>query len=132
MYPKQQDVAKQLFKCEVRTNRHVGVSILSWETIKEYENPAYRTDVVLLEDLGKAWPKGAEVELLSRSGRNCYLREKYLVTADARLTEEDMEILRAQGCFMGGQETGLIDLNDYTLCNGRFTYEAHSVCDSSD
>ena len=76
------------------------------------------------------WPADAEVKVTSQSSRNCYSEVHYEVTCSSQLTDKDFDILRAQNCFMGGQECGL--LRFYKLVDGVHTYSLRSVCDSSD
>lgn len=63
---------------------------------------------------------------------NCYSAISYEIASSELLTEYDLDILRAQGCFMSGQEEGICDINNFDVINNKFVYRARSVCDSGD
>jgi len=81
--------------------------------------------------VGALWPEGAVVECTgTASPYRCYTEAFYTIRSPKMLTSEDIDILRAQGCFMSGQECGNLRYSK-TLDNG-FEYYLRSVCDSSD
>lgn len=94
--------------------------------------PQWYGEMTIVEELGKLWPKNTTViENGSRSGR-CYVWKSYKVTADEKLNEQDMQVIRAQYGFLSGQRTADVNLNSFKEENGKFVYEAISECDSGD
>ena len=96
------------------------------------ERPKWYGELTVIEELGKLWPKNAAVTEVSCSTGRCYVRKTYEITADERLNEQDMRIIRAQYRFLSGQRTGDVNLNSFKEENGKFVYEAVSECDSGD
>ena len=80
----------------------------------------------------KNWPDcSVVVEGSSGLAGNCYRTGSYTVTSRVALTDDDFEILRAQGAFMSGQETGVVCGHE-ELPDGTHKYICRSTCDSSD
>lgn len=77
------------------------------------------------------WPKGVVVEETKSSSGRCYAEVHYAVTSPRELTDDDFDVLRAQGAFMNGQECGLV-CGKSVSPEGIHTYRLRSICDSSD
>jgi len=142
-YPRTKETAKPLFK--VITNKPSNTTrngvrdsdikecfYATQETIDFIRKYHTRTDIIDIVAVDALWPKNAVIELTSSSYRSCYATAGYKITADDLLTEDDLAVLRAQDCFMSGQETGLCNINTYEIVNDKYVYSAHSVCDSGD
>jgi hypothetical protein len=114
--------------------REVWAKYATQESIDNYNK--YRccaVEVLTQKPAPKEWPEGVVVENLGGSDRGyrCYAEVDYKVTSPVELTEDDFDILRAQGCFMSGQEHGSVcghKVND----DGTHEYRCRSICDSSD
>ncbi len=97
---------------------------------EKYDNCGFQ--VKSKKSLGKLWPKNAVVVVLgSGSPYRCCSEESYEITSSEEMTDDDFEILRSQGCFMGGQQCGLVTSRQQ-LPDGSWKYKAGSFCDSSD
>jgi hypothetical protein len=96
------------------------------------ERSRWYGELTVIEELGKLWPKNAAVaETASGSGR-CYVWKNYKITADEKLNEQDMRIIRVQYDFLRGQRTADVNLNSFKEEDGKFVYEAFSERDSGD
>ena len=84
----------------------------------------------VVENLGKLWPEGTTVELVGSSAGRCLMTASYAVKSPVELTDKDFELLRAQDCFMNGQEHGLVQ--SHNVVDGVHVYHVYSLCDSSD
>lgn len=82
--------------------------------------------------LGRLWPPGVTISA-SPEGQpwNCCRTQNYVVNSPVELTDRDFEVLRAQGCFMSGQECGIVGHSEQ-LPDGSWEYQCRSLCDSSD
>lgn len=111
----------------------VKEQILDQRTLNYYKTcPSAFPKIMTEEELGPLWPEGVEVRVTNSSYRNCLSRTTFQVTSPKPLTEEDLEILRAQGAFGYGQAQGGCDLDQVTQVDGLYCYTAATVCDSGD
>ena len=102
------------------------------ETIDLYRHyEAYGVEVCSQERAPRDWPTGTTIEIIKSHEGRCYPEVLYRVESPVALREEDFAILRAQSCFMGGQETGVLQ-NLEALDDGTCIYYLRSICDSSD
>ena len=117
----------------VKFEKNNSTELMTESKLEYYRKyPQWYGELTVVEELGKLWPKNATVvETASGSGR-CYVWKDYRITADEKLNEQDMRIIRAQYSFLSGQRTGDVNLNSFKEENGKFVYEAFSECDSSD
>lgn len=109
-----------------------SVEIMSESTLEHYRKyNTYWHTILDAEPLGPLWPEGVTVlQTSSTTPFRCCHEAKYLVKSPRLLTDEDKEVLRAQGCFMSGQEEG--SFSDPSTVEGGFEYIAKSFCDSGD
>lgn len=114
--------------CKVSINGRE--SVLDQKDIEWYVQNKYTIENV--EPIGKLYPEGVEVKVLSEGSGRCYTYATYGISSPKRLTEFDMQVLRAQYNFMGGQRHAHVNLNEFKEENGKFIYQAFSECDSSD
>lgn len=115
--------------------RNVLMTQKDLDSRKMYAGAYPREKIISTESIKQIWPNPSViVEHLGSSDRGwrCYSEASYSIKSDTRLTEEDMDILRAQNCFMGGQECGSVNLEQFDIKDGLYCYTARSVCDSSD
>jgi hypothetical protein len=112
-----------------RSNRALRVTKEVLDVIVNYTE--FYGKVFSIVEVGKQWPEGTTVETieLSTSRPSC-TRATYRVFSPRELTDFDKETLRAQGCFMDGQERGVFS-EPKAVDNG-YEYMAYSVCDSGD
>lgn len=104
--------------------------IASQKTIDYHER--YLTKLKVVEELGAIWAKNAVVEPTESGSGRCWVWQNYKITADEKLNEKDMEIIRAQYPFLTGQDTAKVNLDSFQEVDGKFVYKAHSECDSGD
>jgi hypothetical protein len=122
---------KNLFLVKFEKNN--STELMTESRLEYYRKyPKWYGELTVVEELGKLWPKNAAVaETTSGSGR-CYVWKNYKITADEKLNEQDMDIIRAQYSFLSGQRTADVNLNSFKEENGKFVYEAFSERDSGD
>jgi hypothetical protein len=100
--------------------------------IEYYKKWRKNTTLTIVEELGPLWVKNATVEKTKSGGGRCWVWQDYKITADEKLNERDMEIIRAQYPFLQGQDTAKVNLESFEEIDGKFIYKAHSECDSGD
>lgn len=136
--------AKELYKVSLTRKSNITragipdpdineIVLMTKDTVDFYEK-YYKNSVKIIEsvNLGKLWPNNCTVEVTESYSRNCYSRQYYQIKSDNPLTEYDIDILRAQGCFMSGQVCGAVDINKPEIINNKYCYFANSICDSGD
>jgi hypothetical protein len=106
--------------------------VVSQKTIDYRKKWHYHTTLTVVEELGPIWAKNATVEKTESGGGRCWVWQNYKITADEKLNERDMEVIRAQYPFLEGQDTAKVDLQSFQEVEGKFVYKAHSECDSGD
>lgn len=133
---KTSEIAKRLFKVTyscLHWQSGIITKMITEDELKCMEVQSRLYAIEKAEDLGVIWPAGAVVEVIhSYSSHRGYSRAEYEIRSPAPLTEDDLDVLRAQGCFMSGQSTGSCDLGKGAIVNGKFVYSAVSIRDSGD
>lgn len=142
-YPRTKETAKPLFlltTVKASTWRRNGIPDpdivetyhATQETIDYLTKYRKDTKITDMSECNTLWPNDTVVNLKGSSYRNCYATASYEIVSSERLTESDLSVLRAQGCFMSGQETGICNTESYQEIDGKYIYSASSVCDSGD
>lgn len=99
------------------------------DACRKYDCMAFRPETVL--PLGNMWPTGVTVETIAtRHLWKCCTEQDYKVKSPTRLEAGDWNVLRAQGCFMSGQQHGVPNQGKQT--DDGWEYKVVSFCDSSD
>lgn len=100
------------------------------ESHKKYSSHSFKP--VEETSLGRLWPQGVTIAA-SEVGQpwNCCRTQDYEVSSPVELTDRDFVVLRAQGCFMSGQECGVVQRGEKQP-DGSWKYQCRSLCDSSD
>lgn len=139
---KDQSTAKPLFLVSIREKSNVtkaGIPdsyierslYLTEENLNYIKYFSTKKTILSVEPLGILWPNGTTVtEINVNTPFRSYVEVEYEVKSPFPLSEKDFEILRAQGCFMVGQEYGLI--RKTWESDGIYHYLCRSVCDSGD
>ena len=88
-------------------------SIINQKAIDYHKQWRRDTTLTIVEELGPLWTKNAVVEEAESGSGRCWVWQNYKITADEKLNERDMEILRAQYPFLSGQDTAKVDLQSF-------------------
>lgn len=130
-----QQNAKNLFKVELfsKIEKDTSFCLLDERMLESYLYYSSRYNILSVDPMGALWPEGVTVEsAVCETPFRCYTRATYTIRSPKLLTEEDVDILRAQGCFMGGQVSGECNIDIFTREGDLYVYGAYSVCDSGD
>ena len=129
---KTQDTAKVLYQVEYCSKAYpeTRFELMSEDQFLAMKKQNEWYTVMASTKIGKMWPFNTTVKKVSESHSSCYAKCHYEVKSPEELNDYHFQVLRAQGCFMNGQECGKV-ISKSQDADG-YTYVVRSICDSSD